>query len=124
MHLYKSTNNKPIHIFQLQKFITIYLVYICCKFFYRCFLLKVNNQNLGTSLENYGFSAMLIACKCTPLYKKLDCDTKSEPPYLATTPLSPSTFGILSFPIYFYKNSQLPPLASKHGFVKINSLET
>jgi hypothetical protein len=29
---------------------------------------------------------MLIACKCMPLFKKLDCDAKNEPPYLATTP--------------------------------------
>jgi len=28
---------------------------------------------------------MLIACKCMPLCKKLDCDAKNEPPYLATT---------------------------------------
>jgi hypothetical protein len=28
---------------------------------------------------------MLITCKCTPLCKKLDCDTKNEPPYFATT---------------------------------------
>jgi hypothetical protein len=28
---------------------------------------------------------MLMACKCTPLCKKLDCDAKIEPPYLATT---------------------------------------
>jgi hypothetical protein len=28
---------------------------------------------------------MLIACKCMPIYKKLDCDAKSEPPYLVTT---------------------------------------
>ncbi len=28
---------------------------------------------------------MLIACKCMPLCQKLDCDIKSEPPYLATT---------------------------------------
>jgi hypothetical protein len=28
---------------------------------------------------------MLITCKCTPLCKKLDCDAKIEPPYLATT---------------------------------------
>jgi len=59
-----------------------------------------------------------------PLYKKLDFDSNSDPPYLATTPLSPSTFGILSFPIYFYKNNQLPPLASKHGPTKIGGLET
>ncbi len=30
MHVYKDTNNKLVHIFQLQKSITIYLVYICC----------------------------------------------------------------------------------------------
>jgi hypothetical protein len=28
MHVYKGTNNKPVHNFQLQKSITIYLVYI------------------------------------------------------------------------------------------------
>ncbi len=28
---------------------------------------------------------MLITCKCTSLCKKLDCDVKSEPPYLVTT---------------------------------------
>jgi len=27
---------------------------------------------------------MFIACKCTPLCKKLDCDAKNQPPYLAT----------------------------------------
>ncbi len=26
-----------------------------------------------------------MACKCTPLCKKLNCDAKNEPPYLATT---------------------------------------
>jgi hypothetical protein len=31
------------------------------------------------------FYAMLITCKCTPLYKKLDCNAKSKPPYLITT---------------------------------------
>jgi hypothetical protein len=124
MHVYKGTNNKLIHIFQLQNSITIYLVYICCNFFYRCLLLQVDNLNLGTNLENYGYYAMIIACKCTPLCKKLDCDAKNEPPYLTTTPLSPSTFGILSFPIYFYKHSQLPPLASKHRPVKIGGLKT
>jgi hypothetical protein len=25
---------------------------------------------------------MLITCKCTPLYKKMDCDAKNEPPTL------------------------------------------
>jgi hypothetical protein len=90
MHLYKSTNNKPIHIFQLQKFITIYLVYICCKFFYIC-LLQVENLDLTTNLENYYVYGMLIACKCTSFYITLDYDAKSEPPYLATTHLCTTT---------------------------------
>jgi hypothetical protein len=85
MHVYRDTNNKIVHIFQFQNFITIYLVYICCNFFNRCFLLQVENLNLATNLDNYYFNAMLIASKCTPLYKKLDCDAKNEPPYLATT---------------------------------------
>jgi hypothetical protein len=76
MHVYKSTNNKPIHISQLQKFITIYLVYICGNFFYRC---KFSEKN------QFIFNAMLIACKCMSLCKKLDCDIKSEPPYHVTT---------------------------------------
>jgi hypothetical protein len=84
MHVYKGVNNKPIHIFQLQKSIIIYLMYICCNFFNRC-LLQVDNLNLVTNLKNYCFYAMLIACKCTPFCKKLDCNTKSESPYLATT---------------------------------------
>jgi hypothetical protein len=28
---------------------------------------------------------MLIACKCTPFYKKMNYNTKNEPLYLATT---------------------------------------
>jgi hypothetical protein len=84
MHVYRSTNNKLIHIFQLQKFITIYLVYVCCNFFYKC-LLQVENLNLTTNFENYCFYVMLIAYKCTRLCKKLNCNAKSEPPYLATT---------------------------------------
>ncbi len=51
----------------------------------RCLFLQVENLNLGRNLENYCFYAMLITYKCTPFCKKLDCDTKSEPPYLATT---------------------------------------
>jgi tryptophan-rich sensory protein len=84
MHVYRGTN-KTIHIFQPQKSITIYLVSICCNFFYICLFFQVENLNLATNLENYCFYAMLIASKCTPLYKKLDCNAKSEPPYLATT---------------------------------------
>jgi hypothetical protein len=49
------------------------------------FFLQVENLNLATNLENYYFYAMLIACKCTTFCKKMDCDTKSEAPYLATT---------------------------------------
>jgi len=85
MHVYRGTNNKPVHIFQLKKFITIYLVYIGCNFFYRCLLLQVDNLNLTINLEIYCFYAMLITCKCTPLCKKVDCDTKNEPPYFTTT---------------------------------------
>jgi hypothetical protein len=85
MHVYRGTNNKLIHIFQLQKFITIYLMYICCNFFYTCLPFQVDNLNLATNLENYCFYAMFIACKCMPLCKKLNCDAKNEPPYLATT---------------------------------------
>ncbi len=84
MHVYRSTNNKPVHIFQFQKSITIYLMYICCNFFYKC-LLQVDNLNLVTNLKNYCFYAMLIACKCMRFYKKMDCEAKSESPYLATT---------------------------------------
>ncbi len=55
------------------------------QFFYRCLLLQDDNLNLATNLKKYCFCAMLIACKCTPLYKKLDYDAKNEPPYLVTT---------------------------------------
>jgi hypothetical protein len=85
MHVYISTNNKLVHVFQLQKSIAIYLVYICCNFCYRCLFLQVDNLNVATHLKNCCFYAMLIACKCTPLCKKLGCDTKSEPPYFVTT---------------------------------------
>ncbi len=85
MHVYKGTNNKPVRRFQLQKSITIYLMFICYNFFYRCLLLQVDNLNLAKILENHYYD-MVITCKCMPLFKKLDCDAKSEPPYLATTP--------------------------------------
>jgi len=65
------------------------LLYIWCIYvvilFYRCLFLQVDNLNITTNLENYFFYAMLITCKCTPLCKKLDCDVKNEPFYLATT---------------------------------------
>ncbi len=85
MHVYKATNNKLVHIFQFQKFLTIHLVYICSNFFYRCLLLEVKNLYLPTNLKKYFLYAMLIACKCTPFYKRLHCDAKNEPPYLITT---------------------------------------
>ncbi len=85
MHVYRGTNNKLVHIFQLEKFITKYLVYTCHKCFYRCFFFQVNNLNLTTNLENDCFCAMFIACKCMPLCKKLNCDAKNHQPYLATT---------------------------------------
>jgi hypothetical protein len=50
--------------------------------FFKCLLLQGGNLNLATNLENYCFYDMLIACKCTPLCKKLGYDTKNEP-YLA-----------------------------------------
>ncbi len=59
------------------------------QFSYRCLFLKVENLNLATNLENYCFYAMLITCKCTPLYKKMDCDAKNEPPTLQP----PSIYG-------------------------------
>jgi tryptophan-rich sensory protein len=85
MHLYRSTNSKSIHIFRLEKFITIYLVYICCNFFYKYFFHQVDNLNLATNLKIHCFYVMLITCKCTSLCKKLDYDVKREPCYLATT---------------------------------------
>jgi hypothetical protein len=61
----------------IQKSITIYFVYICCNFLERCLFLQVENLNLTINLKNYCFYAMLITCKCMPLYKKLDYDTKA-----------------------------------------------
>jgi hypothetical protein len=55
-------------------------------FFNKCFLLQVENLNLAKNLKFYYYYAMLIACKYMPFGKKMDCETKSEPPYFATTP--------------------------------------
>jgi len=41
---------------------TIYLVYICYNFVYRCIFFQVENLNLATNLEIFFFGAMLIAC--------------------------------------------------------------
>jgi len=85
MHVYKGKNNKPIDIFQPKKIHHyIFDVYMLA-FFYKNIFLQVDNLNLVTNLKKYCFYAMLIACKCTPSCKKLDCNAKSEPPYFVTT---------------------------------------
>jgi hypothetical protein len=85
MYIEAQTANRSIFFNFKSPLIYIWCIYVVI-FFNRCLLLQVENLNLATKLENYCFYARLIACKCTPLYKKLDCDAKSEPPYLATTP--------------------------------------
>jgi hypothetical protein len=49
MYIEAQTTNHPF--FQLQKSITIYLVYICCNFFYRHLLFQVENLNIATNLK-------------------------------------------------------------------------
>jgi hypothetical protein len=112
MHVYRGTNNKLIHIFQLQKSITIYLVYICYNCFYRCFFFQVDNLNLATNLKFYCFYAMLIACKCPTLYQKLDCDTKGEPPYLATTLNTLITLEFMQWPRTCHSMSKSQPTST------------
>jgi hypothetical protein len=89
MHVYRGINIKRIHIFQFKKSITVYFVYVCFFYIYRCILLQVQNLNLVTNFDFF-FNAMLITYKCTSLCKELDCDVKSEPPYLATTLMTKS----------------------------------
>jgi hypothetical protein len=86
MHVYLGTNqiaNQSI-FFNFKS----PLLYIWCIFvtilFYECFL-QIENLNLATNLEFFCYYVVLIACKCMPLCKRLNCDTKSEPPYFATT---------------------------------------
>jgi hypothetical protein len=86
MYIKAQTSNQSI-FFNLQN----QLLYIWCIhvfFFIDVFFFKLKNLNIVTKLENYCLYAMLIACKCMSLCKKLDCDVKSEPPYLATTLMS------------------------------------
>jgi hypothetical protein len=59
------------------------LLYIWC-IYVAIFFIDVFSK-FSVKFKNYCFYAMLIASKCMPLYKKLDCDAKSEPHYLATT---------------------------------------
>ncbi len=63
-------------------------------FFYRCLILQIENLNLATNLNFFYFYVMLITCKCMSLCKKLDCDAKSEPPYLATIHLHGPTIEV------------------------------
>jgi hypothetical protein len=78
----QTTNHSKIFNFK-SSLLYIWYIYVAI-FFYRCLFFQVGNLNLATNLENYCFYAMLIACKCTPLCKKLNCNAKSEPPYLVT----------------------------------------
>ncbi len=89
MHVYRGTNKIANQsIFFNFKSPLLYIWCICVAILFCECLLHVENLNLATNLENYCYYAMLIACKCMPLYKKLDCDTKNEPPYLATNNLN------------------------------------
>jgi hypothetical protein len=84
MYIEARTINQSIFFNFKSPLLYIWCIYVAKKI-YGCFL-QVKNLNLKKKLENYCFYAMLITCKCMPFYKKLDCDTKNEPPYLATTP--------------------------------------
>jgi len=85
MHVYRGIKKQTSPYFStLKVHYYIFGVYLLQFFLSRC-LLQVENLYLATNLENYYFYVMLITCKCTPFYKKSDCDVKSEPPYLATT---------------------------------------
>jgi hypothetical protein len=83
MHVYKGINNKPVHIFQLQKsIIYVWCIYVVI-FFYRCFFLQVDNLNLATNLENYFLNVILMTCKkCMARYKRLNRDAKVSHPIL------------------------------------------
>jgi hypothetical protein len=84
MYIKAQTTNQSIFFNLKSPTLYIWCIYVAI-FFYKCLLLQVENINLVKNLKIYYFHAILIACKCTPLCKKLDCDAKSEPPYLATT---------------------------------------
>jgi len=84
MYIKAQTINQSIFFNFKSPLLYIWCIYVVI-FLNICVFLQVDNLNLSTSLKNYSFYAMLITCKCTPFYKKLDCDVKSEPPYLVTT---------------------------------------
>jgi hypothetical protein len=86
-----QTTNQSIFLNFKSPLLYIWCVYVII-LFNKCLILQIDNQNLATNLKFYYFNVMLIACKCTPLCKKLDYDTKNEPPYLATTQPIKQTF--------------------------------
>jgi len=49
MYLYQATDKRLVHIFQFQKFNTLYLENTCYIFLCKCFLIQVENLN---SMEN------------------------------------------------------------------------
>ncbi len=83
MYIKAQTTNQSIFLNLKNSSLYIWCIYVTISFC-RC-LLQGDNLNLTTNLKNYCFYAMLIMSKCTPLYQKLDCDAKNEPPYLVTT---------------------------------------
>ncbi len=84
MYIEAQTINQSIFFYFKSPLLYIWCIYVTI-FFNIFFLLQVDNLNLATNLENYCFKTLLIACKCTPLCKKLDCNVKNEPPYFAAT---------------------------------------
>jgi hypothetical protein len=84
MYIGAQTTNQSIFS-TLKVHYYIFGVYMLQYLFTNVFFLQVEYLNLAIYLEKYYFNAMFIACKCMQFYKKLDCDTKSEPPYFATT---------------------------------------
>jgi hypothetical protein len=85
MYIKAQTTNQLICFNFKSPLLYIWCIYVTIFLYKFLLLLQVENLNLTTILENYFFNSMLIACKCTPLCKKLDCDAKNEPTYLATT---------------------------------------
>jgi hypothetical protein len=84
MYIKAQTINQSIFFNFKSLLLYIWCIYVA-NFFYRCFLLQVEVLKSSQKVRNYCFNAMLITCKCMPFCKKLDYNTKNEPPYLATT---------------------------------------
>jgi hypothetical protein len=75
MYIEAQTTNQSIFFNLKSPLLYVWCIYVIV-FLNKCHFLQVENQDLATNLENYYFYAMLIKCKCMPLYKKLDCDAK------------------------------------------------